>query len=158
MAAKKKAKGKVKGKSKTRRKAKAARKPAARKKAARKQVSRKKAPVRRAPAKAKRAPARKPAPAKPLPAAPAVAAPPGQRIGIVTHYFTELSVAVVKLESGTLRVGDTIHFRGHTTDFAQRVDSLQVNHAPVVEVGSNDDFGIKVRDHAREHDVVYKVK
>lgn len=76
---------------------------------------------------------------------------------MVTHYFNHASVAVVKLESARLRVGDTIHIRGHTTDFKQRVDSLEVNHAPVEEVGPGDDFGLKVREHAREHDVVYKV-
>jgi len=89
---------------------------------------------------------------------PADLPPPGERIGVVTHYFSHISVAVVKLENATLRVGDTIHFRGHTTDFKQPVDSLQVNHAPVQEVGPKDDFGLKVREHAREHDVVYKVK
>ena len=75
----------------------------------------------------------------------------------MTHYYSHLAVAVVKLESAHLRVGDTIHIRGHTTDFKQRVDSLQVNHAPVQEVGPGDDFGLKVREHAREHDIVYKV-
>jgi len=84
-------------------------------------------------------------------------APPGERIGVVTHYFSHLAVAVVKLESARLRVGDTIHIRGHTTDFKQRVDSLQVSHAAVQEVGPGDDFGLKVREHARENDIVYKV-
>ena len=137
-----------KAKSKTKARKAPARKPAARKKAA------KKAPVRRAPLKAKKPAARRPA-AKPVPAGPVVKPPPGERIGFVTHYFSHLSVAVVKLEAGTLRVGDNIHFRGHTTDFAQRVDSLQVNHAPVAEVGRRDDFGLKVREHVRENDVVY---
>ena len=58
----------------------------------------------------------------------------------------------------TLRVGDLIHIRGHTTDFTQKVGSLELNHAPITEVGPNDDFGLKVVDHAREHDVVYKVR
>jgi len=137
MATKKKAKSKSKAKKAP------ARKPAAKKKAV------KKSPARRAPAKAK---AKKPAPAGPV-----VKPPPGERIGIVTHYFNHLSVAVVKVESGTLRTGDNVHFRGHTTDFGQRVDSLQVNHAPVAAVGPKDDFGMKVRDHVRENDVVYKV-
>ena len=78
---------------------------------------------------------------------------------MVTHYYGHLSVAVVKLEPGTtLRVGDNIHVKGHTTDFSQPVESLQVAHAPVSEVGPNDDFGLKVKDHVREHDVVYRVK
>jgi len=146
MAARKKAKPK--------RKKAPARRPAARKKAAKKPA--KKTPVRRAPPRKAR-PAARPAAAKPMPVSPAALPPPGERIGVVTHYFSHLSVAVLKLEAATLRVGDTIHIRGHTTDFEQRVDSLQVNHADVQEVGPKDDFGLKVREHVREHDVVYKV-
>ena len=76
----------------------------------------------------------------------------------MTHYYNHLSVATLRLESGTLRVGDVIHIRGHTTDFSQRVESLEVDHAPPNEVGPDDDFGLKVVEHAREHDVVYKVR
>ena len=139
MATKKKAKGKAKPKRK---------KAPAKKKAA-------KAGKRASPKKAKR-PAK--AARKQKPASPAEPPPPGKRIGFVTHYFGEPSVAVVKLESGMLRIGDTIHFRGHTTDFEQKVESLQVDHAPVTEVGPKDDFGMKVAGHVREHDVVYKVQ
>jgi hypothetical protein len=139
MAAKKKAKGKAKPKRK---------KAPAKTKAA-------KAGKRASPKKAKR-PAK--AAIKRKPASPAQPAPPGKPIGVVTHYFGEPSVAIVKLKTGTLRVGDTIHIRGHTTDFEQKVESLQVDHAPVTEVGPKDDFGMKVTGHVREHDVVYKVK
>ena len=96
--------------------------------------------------------------AAPPPAAPAQPALREERIGVVTHYYNHLSVALVRLESGHLHVGDTIRIRGHTTDFTQRVDSLEVNHAPTTNVGPNDDFGLKVVEHAREHDVVYKVR
>jgi putative protease len=140
-------------KAKPKRKKAPARRPAARRKAARKPAKR--AAVRRA-APWARKPAARPV-AKPAPASPATMAPPGERIGVVTHYYSHLAVAVVKLEAARLRVGDTIHIRGHTTDFQQRVDSLQVNHVSVQEVGPGDDFGLKVREHAREHDVVYKV-
>jgi len=145
MAARKKAQAK-------RRKA-PVRKPAARKKNARPGAKRaRKAPPRRAQPRA-----RTPAPAKPA-APPARPAPPGERIGIVTHYFSHLAVAVLKLDPGArLRVGDNIRIQGHTTDFSQRIDSLQVDHASVMEVGRQDDFGLKVREHARENDVVYKI-
>lgn len=146
MAARKKAKPK--------RKKAPARKPAPRRKTVKKAAKR--APVRRTAPKARK-PAARPAAPRPAPVSPASMAPPGERIGVVTHYFSHLTVAVVKLEAARLRVGDTIHIRGHTTDFKQRVDSLQVNHAAVQEVGPGDDFGLKVRDHAREHDIVYKV-
>jgi hypothetical protein len=98
--------------------------------------------------------------AKPMPSlAPQPAPPvePGERIGVVTHYYSHLSVAIIRLESGTLRVGDMIHIHGQTTDFGQKVESLEVNHAPVTEVGPNGEFGLKVAEHAREHDVVFKV-
>lgn len=126
-------------------------------------VKRKKAPAKR-PVARKKKPVRvqkkpKAARPKPKPAAPATPPPPGERIGVVTHYYSHLTVAVVKLDPGTtLRVGDNIHVKGHTSDFAQRVESLQVGHAPVNEVGPNDDFGLKVTEHAREHDIVYRVK
>jgi hypothetical protein len=84
-------------------------------------------------------------------------AEPEERIGVVTHYYSHPSVAIIRLESGALRVGDMIHIRGHTTDFSQKVESLEVNHASVTEVGPNEDFGLKVIEHAREHDVVFKV-
>ena len=154
MAARKEAKGKAKAK----RKKTAATKPATRKKTAKVgKKPAKKAPVRRASPKKARPAAQ--AAAKPTPATPpAQPAPPGERIGVVTHYYSHLSVAIVRLESGTLRAGDMIHIRGHTTDFSQRVESLEVNHALVTEVGPNDDFGLKVVAHAREHDVVYKMR
>jgi hypothetical protein len=141
-------------KAKAKRKKAPAKRPAARRKTAKvRKAPAKRAPPRRAPPK-KAVRAATPRPA----AAPAPLAPPGERIGIVTHYFSHLSFAVVRLESATLRVGDTIHIRGHTTDFSQRIDSLQVEHAPVMEVGPKDDFGLKVREHVRENDIVYKVR
>ena len=152
MAKKRKAKGKTRAKRKkvtkaTRRKKTKARRKPVKKTSARRQ-SRKKAASTLA-AKARSA-------AAPKSAAPT---PPGPRIGVVTHYFSHLSVATMRLDPGTvLRVGDTIHILGHTTDFKQKVESLEVDHTPMTEVGPNDDFGLKVVDHAREHDVVYKVR
>ena len=82
-----------------------------------------------------------------------------QRIGVVTHYYSHLSVATMRIEPGTtLHVGDVIHIYGHTTDFTQKVESLEVDHAPVTEVGPSDDFGLKVIEHAREHDAVFRVR
>jgi len=100
----------------------------------------------------------RPVAATPMPSLPAQPAPPGERIGVVTHYYSNLSVATLRLDSGSLRVDDVIHIRGHTADSSQRVGSLEVNHAPATEVGPNDDFGLKVVGHVREHDVVYKVR
>jgi len=136
-------------------KAKAKKKAKSKSKVKRRKIAKK--PARKV---AKKVAARKPAAkAAPKPASPPPPPPPGERIGVVTHYYGHLFVAVVKLDPGTsLRVGDNIHVKGHTSDFSQRVESLQIGHAPVQEVGPHDDFGLKVANHAREHDVVYRVK
>jgi cytoskeletal protein CcmA (bactofilin family) len=92
------------------------------------------------------------------PSRPAQPVSSEQRIGVVTHYYGHLSVVAMQLDPGAmLRVGDVIHIHGRTTDFTQQVESLEVNRAPVSEVGPNDDFGLKVVEHAREHDAVFKV-
>jgi len=161
---------KVKGKTRTKRKkTRSAKMTARRKSAAVRKKSAKKTPVRRAspkkarpgagePIKARRvSPPGKSVAAAPTPSLPKPPMTPEKRIGIVTHYYSHLSVAILRLESGMLRIGDMIHIRGHTTDFSQRVDSLEIDHAPATEVGPNDDFGLKVIGHVREHDVVYKV-
>jgi hypothetical protein len=133
-------------------------KPKRRKTPAKRSPIRKKA-VKLARKPARKLPVRRRAPPKAAtPPSPPPLPAPGERIGVVTHYYGHLSVAIIKLESATLRVGDTIHIRGHTSDFSQRVESLQIGHAPVTEVGPQDDFGLKVNEHAREQDVVYKVK
>ena len=80
-----------------------------------------------------------------------------QLIGQVTHYFGKAHVAAVKITEGQLHVGDTIHFVGHTSDFTQKVDSMQIDRAPVDTANVGDEIGIQVVEHAREHDEVYRV-
>ncbi|MCL5024199.1 MAG: translation elongation factor-like protein [Nitrospirae bacterium] len=79
-----------------------------------------------------------------------------ERIGVVSHYFGHLGVAAVVLE-GELAVGETIHVRGHSTDLTQKVESIQLEHESISRARKGQDVGIKVKDHVREHDVVYKV-
>ena len=81
-----------------------------------------------------------------------------EAIGTVTHYYSHLNVAVVQINKGTLKVGDTVHLKGHTTDFSQTVDSMEYEHLHIVQAGAGQSVGIKVKDHAREHDIVYLVK
>jgi putative protease len=79
-----------------------------------------------------------------------------ERVGTVTHYYGHLSVAAVRMESGSLRMGDMIHVVGRTSDFRQRVESMQIEHEAVSEVRAGQEFGLKVTGHARENDIVYK--
>jgi translation initiation factor IF-2 len=80
-----------------------------------------------------------------------------QKIGRVTHYWAKIGVAGIEITAGEVRVGDTIRFKGHTTDFNQRLDSMQVEHEPVTVARAGDSVGLKVTDHVRDHDEVFKV-
>lgn len=79
-----------------------------------------------------------------------------QKVGVVTHYFGHINVAAIMLED-ELDVGDQIHIVGHTSDFTETVESMQLEHEKV-EVGKKgDEIAIRVVEHAREHDEVFKV-
>lgn len=77
-------------------------------------------------------------------------------VGKVTHYFDRIGVAVLELAEA-IRVGDTLHFHGHTADFKQTVDSLQVDHKPVTEGKPGQEVAMQVTQKVHEHDKVFKV-
>lgn len=79
-----------------------------------------------------------------------------KEIGVVSHYFSHLQVAGVEL-SDDLEVGDTIHIIGHTSDFTQKIESIQIEHDSFQKATAGQSIGLKVVEHAREHDKVYKV-
>ena len=79
-----------------------------------------------------------------------------KEIGKITHYYGHLSVGIIQL-SDTLRLGDSIHIKGHSSDFTQSVDSMQVEHANVSEAKAGDSIGIKVPSKAHPGDKVFKV-
>jgi len=81
---------------------------------------------------------------------------PGKAVGTVTHYFSNISVAIIKV-SAAIKVGGKIRIKGHTTDFEQEIESMQVDHKDVKNAKKGDDIGMKVADHVREHDIVYKI-
>ncbi len=80
-----------------------------------------------------------------------------QKIGEVIKFFGKIGVAAIRLTEGSLKVGDTIRIVGHTSNFSQVIDSMQVENANVPEAGKGADIGIKVKERVREHDAVYKV-
>ena len=81
-----------------------------------------------------------------------------EEIGHITHYFSKIGVAVIEITSGSLKVGETIHVKGHTSDFTQTVESLQQEHQAVPEAKKGSSFGMKVKDSVREGDRIFKVK
>jgi putative protease len=78
-------------------------------------------------------------------------------VGKVEDYFAHIGVVALEVTAEGIKVGDTLHFKGHTTDFTQKITSMQVDHKPVEEAPVGSDVGIKVKDRVRAHDHVYKV-
>lgn len=76
-------------------------------------------------------------------------------VGTISHYFSHLSVAAVQ-PMGELKVGDRIHILGHTTDLVQTIESMEIDHQPVQVAGPGDDVALRVDDHVREHDLIYR--
>jgi selenocysteine-specific translation elongation factor len=81
----------------------------------------------------------------------------GKRVGKVTHYFDHLTVAVLALTEG-IRVGDTLHFLGHSTDFRQQVTSLQIEHKAVEAAKAGDDVAMSVSQRVHPNDAVFKIE
>ena len=79
------------------------------------------------------------------------------KIGTVTHYYNHLHVAGVSITNGELHKGDVIHVTGHTSDFEQKVESMQIDHESIEVAKSGDQIDLSVIEHAREHDTVYMV-
>jgi len=80
-----------------------------------------------------------------------------EKIGIVTNYYTQISVAAVEITDGIVSLGDTLHFLGRTTNFESKVDSMQIEHKSVAEAKKGESVGIKISEIARRGDKVYKI-
>ena len=77
-----------------------------------------------------------------------------KQIGVVSSYFSHVSVAAIKL-SGSLKVGDTIHIKGNTTNIEVPVKEIQIDRKPVKSAKKGDHIGIKVPEKVRPHDKVF---
>ncbi len=80
-----------------------------------------------------------------------------KEVGRVNDFFARPVVAGVEL-TATLKVGDNIHIKGHTTDIEMVLDSMQIDNVNVEKAGKGKSVGIKVPERVRPGDVIYVVK
>jgi len=78
------------------------------------------------------------------------------KIGKVTHFYNRISVAVLEL-TDEMGLGDRIAIMGHSTEFTQQVESMEINHRAVQSAGPGQEVALKVLEAVREGDLVYKV-
>ena len=81
----------------------------------------------------------------------------GTFIGTIQHYYTHLGVGVLDVQGEPVAVGDRIRVKGATTDFTQTVQSMQLNHQSAQRAAKGESVGLKVDQHVRQHDKVYRL-
>lgn len=77
-------------------------------------------------------------------------------VGRVTHFYPKISVAIVELKA-PLSIGDKILIKGATTNFEQKVESMQIEHKDIERAEAGQIIGLKVNQRARENDKVFKI-
>lgn len=79
-----------------------------------------------------------------------------KKIGEITHYFSRIGVAIIKL-GGTLSIGEKILIKGTTTHIEQNVTSMQIEQKDITKAKKGQSIGLKVDGKVRKKDKVYKV-
>lgn len=82
---------------------------------------------------------------------------PEEQVGVVVKFFVKPSVAAIEVTNGSIKTGDLLKYKGHTTDFDEQVTSLEKDNQVIEEANVGDLIGIKVKERVRENDKVYKV-
>jgi translation initiation factor IF-2 len=80
-----------------------------------------------------------------------------EEVGVIVKFFAKPGVAAIKVTNGSIRKGDLLKYKGHTTDFTEEIKSMEMDNQPIDEAKVGDEIGIKVGERVREKDVVYKV-
>ncbi|MDH4123138.1 MAG: translation elongation factor-like protein [Thermoplasmata archaeon] len=80
--------------------------------------------------------------------------PEEKSVGVVIQYFAKPEVAALTINEGEIKIGDTLRFKGATTDFEQKVESMQIDRVPVQSAKAGQSVGIKVKERVRPHDKV----
>ena len=80
-----------------------------------------------------------------------------EKIGEVTHYFPHVNAAAVLLLKDGLKAGDEIYLKGHTTDFKEKVQSIQLDHVSIQEGKKGQEIGLLVKSRVRIGDSVYRI-
>lgn len=80
-----------------------------------------------------------------------------EQVAIVVKFFAKPSVAALEITNGTIKKGDILRYKGHTTDFTEEVMSIEIDNQTVDEAKAGALIGLKVKERVREHDKVYKI-
>ena len=78
------------------------------------------------------------------------------QIGKITHYFPKIGVAIIEITYGSMKIGDEIRIKGHSTGFKQRIVSIEIDHEKIEIAEPGQTVGIRVEEPVRQNDLVYR--
>ena len=79
-----------------------------------------------------------------------------EEVGKVSHFFTKIGVATV-ITTKKVSVGDSLYFKGATTDFTSTLETMQIKHESVESAEAGSGVGISVAERVRAGDIVYRL-
>jgi len=80
-------------------------------------------------------------------------------IGKVINYYQKPKAAEIKIETGKLKLNDTIMIQGPTTGIIeQKLISIQINKKPIKEAKKGQNIATITKDKVRKNDKVYLIK
>ena len=82
---------------------------------------------------------------------------PEEQVAVIVKFFTKPSVAALEVTNGTIKKGDILRYKGHTTDFTEEISTMEIDNQVVDEVKVGDLVGVKVKERVRENGKVYKI-
>ena len=80
-----------------------------------------------------------------------------EQVAVIVKFFAKAGVAALEVTNGSIKKGDMLRYKGHTTDFTEQTTSLEIDNQSVDEAKVGDLAGVKVKGRVRENDKVYKV-
>ena len=78
------------------------------------------------------------------------------QVGKITHYFPKIGVAIIEVTDGSIKVGDEIHIKGKTTDFRQRIISIEIDYEKIEIAEPGQTIGVRVEESVRQGDLAYR--
>ena len=78
------------------------------------------------------------------------------QVGKITHYFPKIGVAIIEVTDGSIKVGDEVHIKGKTTDFRQRIISIEIDYEKIEIAEPGQTIGVRVEESVRQGDLAYR--
>ncbi|TSC81240.1 MAG: hypothetical protein G01um101419_854 [Parcubacteria group bacterium Gr01-1014_19] len=75
-------------------------------------------------------------------------------IGVVTHFYGGIEVAIMKFKK-PVKAGLVVRIKGATTDFEQKIKSMQYDHKDIAVAKKGQEVGVKVDDKVRQGDEIF---